>query len=65
MNIEIHDCRKTNGVPSGIFERVRGQKERHKSILIHSKYIVTFCEKVGVKSTQTRALFRQLAYKYA
>lgn len=44
VNIEPHDSRKTSGIWSGTFERVREQKGS-KSILTHSKCITPFSQK--------------------
>lgn len=43
-----HDSRKTWGIWSGTFERVREQKG-NKSTLIHSTRIAPFSKKDGVK----------------
>lgn len=48
VNIEPHDSRKTCGIWSGTFERVREQKGI-KSILTYSKCLAPFSKKDGVK----------------
>lgn len=48
VNMRPHDSRKTCGIWSGTFERVREQ-EGNKSAFTHSTCIAPFSKKNGVK----------------